>query len=66
VRGKDILEAIQLFGYEHVVFGSDTPYARIGDQISKIEQLNLSDREKEHVFRLNIEAVLSGIRDDGA
>ena len=59
VRGKDIQEAIELFGYEHVVFGTDTPYARIGDQISKIERLNLTDRVKEHIFRLNIMNVLT-------
>jgi predicted TIM-barrel fold metal-dependent hydrolase len=59
VRGEDILEAVNFFGYEHVVFGSDTPYARIGDQISKIERLNLSGNVKEHIFRLNIMNVLS-------
>ena len=47
IRGSDILEAINSFGYEHVVFGSDTPYAKIADQISKIDQLNLSDSVKE-------------------
>jgi predicted TIM-barrel fold metal-dependent hydrolase len=59
VRGEDILEAINLFGYEHIVFGSDTPFARIGDQISKIEQLHLPDTVMEHIFRLNIENILS-------
>jgi predicted TIM-barrel fold metal-dependent hydrolase len=59
VRGKDILEAINSFGYEHVIFGSDTPYAGIEDQINQIEHLNLSDSVKEHIFRLNIENVLS-------
>jgi predicted TIM-barrel fold metal-dependent hydrolase len=59
VRGKDILEAIQLFGHEHIVFGSDTPYARIGDQIEKVERLNLSSDVKEHIFRLNIRRLLS-------
>ncbi len=59
VRGKDIQEAVERFGYEHVVFGTDTPYARIGDQISKIERLKFSDNVKEHIFRLNIEHVLS-------
>ncbi|HMD90934.1 MAG TPA: amidohydrolase family protein [Anaerolineaceae bacterium] len=61
VRGKDILEAINLFGHEHVIFGSDTPYARIGDQIIKVEQMNINDSVKEHIFRLNIEHVLSAI-----
>ncbi len=59
VRGVDILEAINLFGHEHVVFGSDTPYARIEDQIRKIEQLKLTDDVKEHIFKLNIENILS-------
>ena len=61
VRGEDILEAINLFGYEHVVFGSDTPYARIGDQINKIEQLKLTDTVKEHIFKLNIENIMSAV-----
>jgi predicted TIM-barrel fold metal-dependent hydrolase len=59
VRGKDIRRAIELFSYDHVIFGTDTPYARIGDQISKIERLNLSDSMKEHIFRLNIMNVLA-------
>ena len=59
VREKDILEAINLFGYEHVIFGSDTPFARIEDQISKIERLNLTDTVMEHIFKLNIENILS-------
>jgi predicted TIM-barrel fold metal-dependent hydrolase len=59
VRGVDILEAITCFGYEHVIFGSDTPYARIGEQIRKIESLNLADKVTEHIFRLNIENILS-------
>ncbi|MGD0753066.1 MAG: amidohydrolase family protein [Anaerolineales bacterium] len=59
VRVRDILKAISLFGHEHVIFGSDTPYARIEDQIEKIESLNTSDEVKESIFKLNIENVLS-------
>ena len=59
VRGKDIAEAINLFGHEHVVFGTDTPYARIEDQINKIEQLKLTDDVKKHIYKLNIERILS-------
>ncbi len=59
VRGQDILEAIHLFGPDHVVFGSDTPYASIGDQIEKIERLNLSKIVKEQIFSLNIKHILS-------
>lgn len=59
VQGKDIQKAINSFGYEHIIFGTDTPYTKIDDQISKIEQLNLSDNVKEHIFKLNISHVLS-------
>lgn len=59
IRGSDIAEAIQLFGYEHVIFGSDTPYGRIRDQIAKIEGLHLPDEVKEHIFRRNMENLLS-------
>jgi predicted TIM-barrel fold metal-dependent hydrolase len=60
VRGRDILEAIEMFGADHVIFGSDTPYARLEDQIAKIEGLGLPEKVKEHIFRLNIVHVLSG------
>jgi len=59
VREKDIQEAIELFGYDHVIFGTDTPYANIGEQINKIERLNLTDKVMEHIFRLNILSILS-------
>jgi predicted TIM-barrel fold metal-dependent hydrolase len=47
-----------LSGYDHVVFGSDTPYARIGDQIAKIDQPKLSENVKEYIFRKNIARIL--------
>jgi len=59
VRGVDILEAIKLFGFDHVIFGSDTPYASLEDQITKINKLNLSEDVEEHIFRLNIMKILS-------
>ncbi len=59
VRERDIQEAIESFGYDHVIFGTDTPYAKIGDQIDKIKRLNLSDNAMDHIFKLNIENVLS-------
>jgi predicted TIM-barrel fold metal-dependent hydrolase len=59
IRGEDILEAINLFGDEHVVFGTDTPYAKIEDQIRKIDQLELSDKVEENIFKSNIINLLS-------
>jgi predicted TIM-barrel fold metal-dependent hydrolase len=62
VRGKDIQEAVDSFGYDHVIFGSDTPYARIEDQIAKIERMNLPDSAKEHIFRLNFEHLMEIVK----
>lgn len=59
VRERDIQEAVELFGFDHVIFGTDTPYARIEDQISKIDRLPLTDNMKEHILRLNIKNLLS-------
>jgi predicted TIM-barrel fold metal-dependent hydrolase len=59
VRGEDIQKAINLFGFEHVIFGSDTPYARIQDQIQKIEMLHLSDDVTNHIMAMNIKRLLS-------
>jgi predicted TIM-barrel fold metal-dependent hydrolase len=59
VRGEDIQEAINLFGCEHVIFGSDTPYARIQDQIQKIGKLHLSADVTDHIMAINIKRLLS-------
>jgi len=59
VRGQDILEAIRLFGAEHILFGTDTPFARIGDQIEKIDRLHLSENGKEQIFSTNIRQILA-------
>jgi predicted TIM-barrel fold metal-dependent hydrolase len=59
IRGSDIAEAVRLFGSEHVIFGSDTPYGQIRDQIAKIERLRLPDEAKEQIFRRNMQNILS-------
>jgi len=59
VRPRDILEAIDLVGDDHVVFGTDNPYAGIEEQIRKIEALPLPGRVKEQIFGLNIRNLLS-------
>lgn len=58
VQGQDILDAVRAFGYDHVVFGTDTPYADIGVQIAKIDGLPLTDAEKEHVMGWNLQNLL--------
>ena len=59
IQGSDIKQAIDIFGYEHIVFGSDTPFASIDEQINRIEQLNLSDNIKEHIYSLNARNILA-------
>jgi predicted TIM-barrel fold metal-dependent hydrolase len=59
IQGSDIKEAIDAFGYEHIVFGTDTPYTNIDDQIYRIEQLNLPDHIKEHIYSLNARNILA-------
>lgn len=59
IHSSDIQQAIQAFGYEHIVFGTDTPYAGIDEQIDRIEQLGLPDNIKEHIYRLNARNILA-------
>ncbi len=59
IQGSDIAHAIDAFGYDHIVFGTDTPYASIDDQIHRIDHLNLPDNAKEHIYRLNAKNILS-------
>lgn len=59
IQGSDIKKAIDAFGYEHIVFGSDTPFTSFDEQINRIEQLNLSDNIKEHIYSLNARNILA-------
>lgn len=59
IQGSDIKQAVDTFGYEHIVFGTDTPYASIDEQIDRIEQLKLSDHIKEHIYNLNARNILA-------
>ncbi|MNB80873.1 Amidohydrolase [compost metagenome] len=59
IQGDDIKRAIDTFGYEHIVFGTDTPYASIDEQIDRIERLNMSDNIKEHIYSLNARNILA-------
>lgn len=59
IQSSDIQWAIDTFGYEQIVFGTDTPYTSIDAQIDRIGRLNLPDRIKEHVFSLNAKRILS-------
>lgn len=59
IQGEDIKWAVDTFGSEHIVFGSDTPYTAIDEQIGKIESINLPDSVKEEIYSLNAKRILS-------
>jgi predicted TIM-barrel fold metal-dependent hydrolase len=58
IRSIDIQNAINYFGDDHIIFGTDSPFASIDEQIKKIDFLNLSDSIKERIFYLNMKGIL--------
>jgi predicted TIM-barrel fold metal-dependent hydrolase len=58
-----IQKAIEVFGSDHVLFGTDTPVAPTGEQLMIVKQLNLSPSVQEQIlwknsnelFHLNIQ-----------
>ena len=58
VHGQDIRAAIDFFGSDHVIFGTDTPYAPIAAQIEKIARLDLPGEAMDRVMGGNILRVL--------
>jgi len=61
IRVQDIQHAIDWFGCEHVLFGSDTPYAQIEVEVQKVDQLRISDDHKDRIFKTNALEVLSRV-----
>ena len=59
VREEDIQFAINKFGHEKVIFGTDTSYADIQTQINKINRLKIKVTEKENIMGKNIQRLLS-------
>ena len=60
VSAHRILKAIEHFGVQHVVMGSDTPYARdaLPLAIERVRSLSLSDPEKDSILGDNIRRLL--------
>jgi predicted TIM-barrel fold metal-dependent hydrolase len=46
-------KAVQVFGSDHVLFGTDTPVAPTGEQLTIVKQLNLSPSEREQILWKN-------------
>jgi uncharacterized protein len=58
IKSGDIGRAIKAFGSNHVVFGTDTPYAGIEAGIARIDELGLPANARENVLRLNARRIL--------
>jgi predicted TIM-barrel fold metal-dependent hydrolase len=58
IKKEHIQFAIETFGINHIIFGTDMPFEKIEDQTVKIENLNLSEIEKDKIFRLNAMKIL--------
>lgn len=58
ISGQDILRAVEAFGHERVLFGTDNPYAEIGPQIARIDSLGLSTPARENIMRHNAARLL--------
>lgn len=48
-----VQQAIQIFGSNHVLFGTDYPVAPIAEQLEIVKQLNLSPTEREQILWKN-------------
>lgn len=61
ISKKRIECAIDKFGSDHMILGSDTPYGKsnLQSNIQKIEMLKIPDREKEQILGLNIQRILN-------
>jgi len=57
IQVKHIQQAVDWFGCEHVLFGSDTPYASLEAGLEKVDQLKISDAMKERIYRKNAEDI---------
>ena len=57
-----LLRIIRMQGTEKVLFGSDCPWDEPANEIAMIEELPLSDHEKELIFYRNAERLLSTVK----
>ncbi len=53
--------AINKFGSDHIILGSDTPYGKdnLKLNIQRVERLKISDREKEQILGINMQRILN-------
>ena len=57
--GEAFCQLVHAFGADHILFGTDSPWADPAEEIKKIRILPLSEPEKEQILGKNAEALLS-------
>jgi len=53
-----VRELIDIFGIDHVLFGSDYPMWDAGEELKMLSKILLTQEEKEKVFHLNFERLM--------
>ena len=55
------MKAIKVFGADHVIMGSDTPYGKnnLSDNIKKVRELKITKEEKSMIMGENMWKLLS-------
>jgi predicted TIM-barrel fold metal-dependent hydrolase len=61
ISPKRIIKAIKVFGADHVIMGSDTPYGKnnLSDNIGKVKRLKISEEGKALILGENMRKLLS-------
>lgn len=54
-----LLMTIQMLGIDNVLFAADYPFEKLGDCVKAIDDLALSDRDKEKIYCLNAKRVFA-------
>lgn len=59
LEGERLCRIIRLHGADKIVFGTDSPWANRPEQVELYKDLPLTDREKDQIFHLTAEKLLS-------
>lgn len=59
LRSSLIYDARKSHGYEHILFGSDTPFGNPATNLEKVRQLHIPSREKDAILGGNMAKVLA-------
>jgi len=61
VSTKRVIDAINFYGADKIIFGTDTPYGKdyLRKNIERVNQLDISESEKENILGENIKLLLN-------